>query len=364
MKNLYLTLFAFPLFVNAQIPAGYYNSAQGLSGNSLLVALHNIIDNHTVVSYNNLHDAYFDTDKLPSGKVWDIYSDVPGGTAAYYYSFTSGDQCGSYAVEGDCYNREHTWPQSWFSSSNGPQSDLFHVMPSDGKVNGERGNTPYGNVGSTVYFTSTNGSLLGITTDLGFNSAVFEPIDEYKGDLARNYFYMSTRYNSEDGAWTTSSATNKSTILPWQLNVLLTWHHNDPVSSKEIARNNVIYNDYQNNRNPFIDNPHWADSIWLATVNNFIISADIEENNELNKISLFPNPSTGNVFLNVGSISTDYLVDISDINGRKMDPIAIGFESSLEYDFIKINSDSWQKGFYFVKVFTEKGAKNFSFVKE
>ncbi len=358
MKNLSLILFILPFLVNAQIPAGYYASAQGLTGDELKIALHNIIDNNTVVSYNNLHNAFVDTDKLPSGKVWDIYSYVPNGTAAYYFTFGT-DQCGNYALEGDCYNREHTWPQSWFSSTNGPQSDLFHVMPSDGKVNGERGNTPYGNVGSTVYFTSTNGSLLGITTDLGFNSAVFEPIDEYKGDLARNYFYMSTRYNSEDGAWTTSSATNKSTILPWQLNVLLTWHHNDPVSSKEIARNNVIYNDYQNNRNPFIDNPQWADSIWLATVNNFIISASIEEKNELNEISLFPNPSTGNIYLNIESISSNYLVDISDINGRK-----IVFESILENNLLKINSDFWQKGFYFLNVFTENGVKNFSFVKD
>ena len=358
MKNLYRILFALPLIVNAQIPTGYYNSAQGLTGDALKIALHNIIDNNTVVSYNNLHNAYVDTDKLPSGKVWDIYSDVPNGTAAYYFTFGT-DQCGNYAVEGDCYNREHTWPQSWFSSSSGPQSDLFHVMPTDGKVNGERDNFPYGNVGSSVSFTSTNGSLLGFTTDLGYNGVVFEPIDEYKGDVARNYFYMSTRYYSQDASWTTSAATNKSIILPWQLNVLLTWDYNDPVSAKETARNNEIYSNYQHNRNPFIDNPQWADSIWLATVNNFIISANLEENSELNKISLYPNPSTGNVYLNFGSISSDYLVDISDINGRKID-----FESNLENDLIKINSVSWQKGFYFVKVFTENWAKNFSFVKE
>ncbi|MES2589197.1 MAG: endonuclease [Bacteroidota bacterium] len=357
MKNLFFLLFSIPTFLQAQIPAGYYNSAQGLSGNELLVALHNIIDNHTVISYNALHDAYFDTDKLPSGKVWDIYSDVPGGTAAYYYSFTSGDQCGNYAVEGDCYNREHTWPQSWFNSQNGPQSDLFHVMPSDGKVNGERGNTPYGNVGSPVYFTSTNGSLLGITTDLGFNSAVFEPIDAYKGDLARNYFYMSTRYNSEDANWSSSIATNKSTILPWQLNVLLTWHHNDPVSSKEIARNNVIYSDYQHNRNPFIDNPQWADSIWGETVQNFITAVSISENSKQKSVSLYPNPANDYIFIQANDLIEE--LEIFDALGRQMKVDFIN-----ENGLLKISCSTWNKGVYFVRISDNNSIQNLSFVKE
>lgn len=343
MKKIITLLFAIPSFVFAQIPAGYYNSAQGLSGDALKVALHNIIDNHTVVSYNNLHDAYFDTDKMSTGKVWDIYSDVPGGTAAYYYSFNSGDQCGSYAVEGDCYNREHTWPQSWFSSSNGPQSDLFHVMPTDGKVNGERGNYPYGDV-EVANYTSTNGSKLGFSVSLGFSGAVFEPIDEYKGDLARNYFYMSTRYYSEDAAWSTSAATNKSTILPWQLNVLMTWHHNDPVSTKEINRNNVIYYDYQNNRNPFIDHPEWADSIWAETVEAFITSVGNVEL-EKEKFTAYPNPFDNEFLIALSSYQVVHSIQLFDLQGNN-----ISVEYTSVNNQIKINPQELEKGIYFLKV--------------
>jgi endonuclease I len=343
MKKIITILFAIPSFVFAQIPTGYYNAAQGLSGDALKVALHNIIDNHTVISYNNLHDAYFDTDKMSTGKVWDIYSDVPGGTAAYYYSFNSGDQCGSYAVEGDCYNREHTWPQSWFSSSNGPQSDLFHVMPTDGKVNGERGNYPYGDV-EVANYTSTNGSKLGFSVSLGFSGAVFEPIDEYKGDLARNYFYMSTRYYTEDAAWSTSAATNKSTILPWQLNVLLTWHHNDPVSTKEINRNNVIYYDYQNNRNPFIDHPEWADSIWAETVEAFISSVGTEELNN-QEITVYPNPFEEELFVTLVEYVKLDNIQFFDNQGKIVD-----IEMNIENSKLSLNTSKIEKGIYFLRL--------------
>ena len=110
----------------AQIPAGYYNSAAGKSGEELRTALYQIIKSHTAVSYNDLWNSYRATDVMPSGKVWDIYSDRPGETAAYYYEFGI-DQCGSYTREGDCYNREHTVPQSWFGDATPMKTDLFHV---------------------------------------------------------------------------------------------------------------------------------------------------------------------------------------------------------------------------------------------
>lgn len=344
-----------PSLLFAQIPNGYYNSAQGLTGNPLKIALHNIIDNHTVISYNGLWNCYEITDKKTNGKVWDIYSDVPGGTPAYEFTFGT-DQCGNYAVEGDCYNREHTWPQSWFNSQSGPTSDLFHVYPTDGKVNGERNNYPYGNVGSSIAFQSTNGGKLGITTDLGYSSIVFEPIDEYKGDLARNYFYMSTRYYSEDAGWSTSDATNKSVILPWQLNVLLTWSHDDPVSAKETARNNLIYYDYQHNRNPFIDHPEWADSIWGETVQDFI-SADINENSALDDLSVYPNPSAGKIYLNV-AVLNDLKIEIKDLNGKK-----VAFESSQSNDLLEINAENWDKGIYFIELLSTYGIRILNFVK-
>ena len=264
MRVLISQLFTFlSCFLFSQIPPGYYNSAQGLKGNTLKVALHQIIKNHTVIPYSGLWSAFQKTDRKSNGKVWDIYSFKPSGAQPYEYTFVT-HQCGSYNSEGDCFNREHTWPQSWFNSTSGPDSDMFHIYPSDGYVNNQRGNFPFGNVANPSW-TSQNGSKVGPCSNTGYSSTVFEPINEFKGDLARSYFYMTTRYYSEDAGWASSPATNKSEILSWQLNVLMQWHHQDPVGAKEIARNDSIYYLYQNNRNPFIDNPAFADSIWAST---------------------------------------------------------------------------------------------------
>ncbi|MBQ9285042.1 MAG: endonuclease [Bacteroidaceae bacterium] len=235
----------------AQIPSGYYDSAEGKTGKALRAALHEIIKGHTVISYDGLKAAYFYTDIDASGKLWDIYSD---------YRWTAGQVCGNYSVEGDCWNREHTWPQSWFGSGT-PKSDLFHVLPTDGKVNGMRSNHPYGEVSKATY-TSKNGSKLGTCKTSGYSGTVFEPIDEYKGDIARGFFYMSTRYYTEDSSWSSSDMTTKCEIKDWALKMLLRWHKEDPVSQKEIDRNNVIYASYQHNRNPFIDHPEYAQMIW------------------------------------------------------------------------------------------------------
>ncbi len=237
--------------LNAQIPSGYYNNANNKTGNELKIALHNIIKGHHVVSYGGLLDAFAYTDCDANGKIWDIYSN-------YHYSLNG--VCGSYQEEGDCWNREHTWPQSWFNESNTPRSDLFHIYPTDGFVNGQRSNYPYGEVNNPTY-TSGNGSKLGPCVTPGYTGKVFEPIDEYKGDIARGYFYMSVRYYDEDSGWSTSGMTNKSEILPWAMTMLLRWSDEDPVSQKEIDRNNAVYG-YQNNRNPFIDHPEYARMIW------------------------------------------------------------------------------------------------------
>ena len=255
MKKALVTLFLLALTslsIWAQIPNGYYNNANGKTGDELKIALHNIVKGHHVVSYNGLINAFAYTDCKPNGEIWDIYSNIE-------YSPTTG-LCGEYEQEGDCWNREHTWPQSWFNEQTTPRSDLFHVYPTDGFVNGQRSNYPYGEVNRPIY-TSGNGSKLGPCVTSGYSGRVFEPIDEYKGDIARGYFYMSVRYYSEDSDWGTSGMTNKSEILPWAMTMLLRWSDEDPVSDKEIARNNAVYG-YQNNRNPFIDHPEYARMIW------------------------------------------------------------------------------------------------------
>ena len=250
--TLLLLLTAMSGSIVAQIPSGYYNNANGKTGDELKTALHDIIKGHHVVSYNGLLNAFAYTDCKPNGKIWDIYSD-------YEYSLNTG-LCGEYEQEGDCWNREHTWPQSWFNESTTPRSDLFHVYPTDGYVNAQRSNYPYGEVNHPTY-TSGNGSKLGPCVTQGYSGKVFEPIDEYKGDIARSYFYMSVRYTGEDDDWGSSGMTNKADIKPWAMTMLIRWSDEDPVSQKEIDRNNAVYG-YQNNRNPFIDHPEYARMIW------------------------------------------------------------------------------------------------------
>lgn len=247
--------------VMAQIPNGYYNSANGKTGDELKVALHDIIKDHTSITYQQIWSAFWSTDNKGNNVVWDMYSD--GANYSYNY-YNGNDQCGTYEQEGDCFNREHSWPKSWFSGSEEtvPGRDLHHIFPTDGYVNAQRSSWPYGEV-SNATWTSLNGSKLGsCKSSLGYTGTVFEPIDEYKGDFARAIMYMSVRYYGEDSDWGASGMTNKSEIKPWAIDMLLNWSDNDPVSDKEIARNNVIYNDIQHNRNPFVDHPEYARMIW------------------------------------------------------------------------------------------------------
>ncbi len=259
MKHIFVILTLSISSLWAQIPDGYYNTALGLNGSSLQQTLHDIIDGHTVVSYGSLWTHYQTTDVKQNGKVWDMYSDIPGGTPPYEFTFVT-DQCGNYGGEGDCYNREHSWPKSWFNDNSPMNTDIFHVVPSDGYVNGQRGNYPYGEV-SNPSWTSQNGSKKGPNTYPGYSGTVFEPIDAYKGDFARIYFYMSTRYLNEDSNWPGSPMVNGAQLEPWALEMMMEWHAEDPVSQKELSRNDANYT-VQNNRNPFVDHPNYVDLIW------------------------------------------------------------------------------------------------------
>ncbi|HMB68937.1 MAG TPA: endonuclease, partial [bacterium] len=243
-------------FVDVNAPPGFYDSAEGLDGDALRSALHFVIDNHTPVPYASTWTSFETTDNKPNGKVWDIYSDVPGGTPPYEYTFGV-DQGGIGGVEGTGYNREHTWPQSWFGGSLAPmESDLFQLHPTDNYVNNQRGSDPYAEVAAPTW-TSLNGTRKGNSSTPGYTGPAFEPIDEYKGDVARNYFYMSARYYLQDGAWPGSAMTSGATLLPWAVDLLLAWHTADPVDRKELERNGTIWG-MQGNRNPFIDRPEFA----------------------------------------------------------------------------------------------------------
>lgn len=249
-------------FVDTAPPAGYYDTAEGLTGEALRSALYFVIAGHTPVPYSATWTSFETTDNKPNGKVWDIYSDVPGGVPPYEYTFGV-DQGGVGGVEGTGYNREHTWPQSWFGGSVAPmESDLFQLYPTDNYVNNRRGSDPYAEVDFPAW-TSLNGSRSGNSSTPGYSGPAFEPIDEYKGDVARNYFYMTTRYYLEDAGWPGSAMTDGSDLLPWAATMLLEWHATDPVSRKELERNGTIWG-IQGNRNPFIDRPDFAD-LMLST---------------------------------------------------------------------------------------------------
>ena len=252
-----ILLLSFSLTVFSQPSSGYYNTAAGKNTSELRTAIQAIITNgQSVTSYDGLWTAYKMTDENSSGKIWDMYSNCTFNLGA--------QQCGNYSNECDCYNREHTSPQSWFASASPMVSDLFNVYPTDGKVNGERNNYPYGEVGTATY-TSANGSKLGTSGLSGYTGIVFEPVDEYKGDIARTYFYMATRYAGLCESWSAGAEVVYSTadlgFTPYAMNLFLKWSREDPVSAKEILRNNAVYG-IQNNRNPFIDNPGLEEYIW------------------------------------------------------------------------------------------------------
>ncbi|MDD2798680.1 MAG: endonuclease [Bacteroidales bacterium] len=242
---------------SAQIPINYYSSAEGKIQATLKTALSNIILTHTERSYANLWTDFQTTDKRADGKVWDIYSITTN------YVFVT-NQCGNYSGEGSCYNREHSFPKSWFNDGTPMYTDLFHLYPSDGYVNGRRGNDPFGEVASPSYSSANGYSKLGTCTFPGYSGSVFEPNDELKGDLARSYFYMVTAYESVLPSWPGSDQIVKNTypsLSAWSIELFLKWSRQDPVSQKEINRNNAIYN-IQHNRNPFIDYPQLAENIW------------------------------------------------------------------------------------------------------
>jgi endonuclease I len=339
------------LQASGQAPAGYYDAAAHLDGQPLRIALFHIIKAHNAQSYSALWSAFETTDKKANGKVWDIYSDIPGSLPPYEYTFGT-DQCGSggYNSEGDCYNREHSWPRSYFNEQAPMNADLFHIYPTDGMVNGKRDNDPYGLVDTTLTFwESENGSRSGTNRFPGYSGRVFEPVDSFKGDLARTYFYMSTRYYSEDNGWQNWPMANGANLTPWAAAMLLEWHHLDPVSRKETDRNNAVFA-LQNNRNPFIDHPEFADCIWgnssCATV---AVSPTISRN----QVKVYPNPATDQVIIEQpGLLSTGTAsLDVLNIQGH----LLLHKQLTNKQYRITVGLSELSKGMYWIRLTSAQG---------
>ena len=338
MKNsitLFITLLMFS-FGNAQIPSGYYNAAAGLTGYSLKTKLKEIVSNgHQDKGYAGLWDAYKigDLDKFyeNDNTILDIYSEKPAGPDAYNYT-PAVNQCGGTtpASEGGCYNREHLFPQGFFDEVNQGfpmKNDYLHVMPTDNVVNGKRNNYPFGTVGSATW-TSTNGSKLGVSNFPGFLGIVFEPIDEFKGDVARSLLYFITRYEDQLQNFDYNDVNNPQDgsknrgFDQWYINLLMLWHQNDPVSPKEIARNNYAYV-YQKNRNPYIDHPEYVAMIWTST-----LGTD-ENTASKNELKISQNPVRNGELVvsgeNIGKIGSAQIISVT---GQVVQTVSEPFKKS------------------------------------
>jgi endonuclease I len=333
--------------ISAQIPANYYNNTQGLTGYALKTALYEILaETHNPQPYSN-HWSFFEmADVKENGTVWDIYADcdfqfgIPANGGNQDIGIGGNLQC-------EYFNREHTFPTSWFGGNIEPmRSDVMHIYPADKLVNNERGNLPFALVGNAT-FTSSNGSKKGTSNMSGVDGNVFEIVDEYKGDIARSFFYMATRYenfianwvnNNPDGAKMLNGSSAQA-YQEWAIDLLLTWHYEDPVSQKEIDRNNAAYQ-FQGNRNPFIDHPEFACQIW-----NFDIceTLNITEQTITNLFTIYPNPSRE--VINIESKELLQSIEVININGQLVQKIN---PKTTNYTVSNLKS-----GFYILKLATE-----------
>ncbi len=356
-------------FCLGQIPAGYYNTATG-TGYTLKTNLYNIIDNNTnssgTANYGDLwtlytQSAFRDNYYENNGTLLDIYSEKPSGTDSYEYSSTSEQCSGSTpSAEGGCYNREHTMPQSVFSSAYPMYSDAHFVLPTDNRVNGWRDNYPFGKVVTTTAVAATNGTVsnaastpvfmtnlsrLGQNSNTdyaaGYTGVVFEPIDEFKGDIARALLYFGTRYQNQVTGWSYAmfNGTSNQVYTNTFLNILIKWHLQDAVSAYEIAKNNAVYN-FQGNRNPYIDHPEYVCQIWTTQCAALSTDGFIS----LNDVSVYPNPSNEN------KINIQSSVEIKDIQLYSINGQLIKEVENPEFSNNFYTLDNLLKGFYFLRL--------------
>ncbi|HPY80042.1 MAG TPA: endonuclease [Bacilli bacterium] len=245
----------------------YYANANTSSGSALLTSLQSITTKGSDVgSYDDLFETYRSSD-VKDGYLVDMYSNTTRYTVDQ-------KRCGNYKNEGDCWNREHSTPKSWWGGSKSNQgADPFILYPTDGKINGMRSSYPFGEVKTIEKASNNNYSLLGSADNslYPYSGKVFEPADEWKGDLARSAFYTRARW-SASYSWSSGggnviysgSASNNFGLTDYAVKLYTAWSNLDPVDEWELRRNEAIYA-IQGNRNPFIDHPEYANIIWGGT---------------------------------------------------------------------------------------------------
>lgn len=306
MKN-FLTILLVVLGIgntNAQPATDYYHGIDGKKGATVKTALMGAIDDHTQRTYKDLWTDFRTTDCRPDGKVWDMYSNVTN------YVFGDDQNTGGGGREGADYNREHSMPKSWFDDAYPMYTDLFHMYPTDSYINNMRGNYPFGEVAMASKQSAGGFSKLGKSAIEGYSGTVFEPADEYKGDFARTYFYMVTRYENQVSGWSSDMLSGNAypAFTKWAVDMLLEWHRQDPISEKEIDRNNAVYS-IQHNRNPYIDYPVLAEFVW-GELKDVVVDAD--------KLELYSHEydATDVVVLQNGELP---VVAVYDLAGRRIE---------------------------------------------
>ncbi len=231
----------------------YYESAFGKTGVDLREALHEIINDHTPFSYDTILSILRETDECPTNAAQIQMVYMQQGRGKYENGMYSGQ-----------WNREHVWPQSHgfpdaLSITVPPSVDAHNLKPSDVDINSQRGNKDFENGGTPV---------AGAPPTCRTTSGTFEPPDETKGDVARILFYMDVRYEGDrDGEPDLELVDSDDTYgtQMGKLSTLMQWNIQDPPDAFEQNRNELIYSNWQGNRNPFIDHPEWALELWAYT---------------------------------------------------------------------------------------------------
>ena len=230
-------------------------------------------------SYDALKESCKTTDFV-NGYLVDMYSNTS--------RLTPGMAAGNYSKEGDAWNREHLIPKSWWgkneSGPNGEGGDMFNMYPTDGKINGMRSNHPFGVVSNPTGTSNNDYSKWGPNSYPGYTGTAFEPNDEWKGNIARSYFYFALKYVTKTGSNYTQGnggvhfkKDGNFGLTTYSTNLFLDWNKHLEKNQYEKERCERVYL-IQNNRNPFIYHPEWADYIWgdkpLTTVEPTSISID------------------------------------------------------------------------------------------
>lgn len=343
------TLFAVSFFMLvcelfSQIPPAYYNKAAGLSGDSLKAALNDIIDGHTEYPYTS----------SSQDDCWDILKkadqdpDSSNNVIGIYSAFSMDGPKEYHGGKG--WSREHVWAKSRgdFSTSKGIGTDLHNLRAEDVSTNTARNNRNFDE--ATIRYVDNSGNYSGTTDSYTSSTAdwVWEPRDEVKGDVARIIFYMTVRYEGENGELDLEltdsilSKTDKRAIHGNAI-TLYQWHLDDTVSAAERARNDTIYK-YQKNRNPFVDHPEYADSLYGSLYGGQLVGVRKVEKKE--NVIVYPNPSDGRISIKMPQQEQIQSIQLFSISGQflqEFSPAVISWKLPDE------------KGLYFLKINSVKG---------